>query len=146
MTMDLTTDGIDFSDRKKPSRVLGIIPLVDVAFFLLIFFMVAGTIEQFDIIDIEPPKAMSGELLDEGHVIVLLGTHDEIVLDDTLVTPEELSKMLTEELRLHPDKVITLKADGRIKAVKMIEIMDRIKAAGGRQLTLATEDPETEAE
>lgn len=141
MSFDLTPDsGIDFADNKKPARGLTIIPLIDVAFFLLIYFMVAGTVEQFDVVDIEPPKALSGELLDQGHVVILLGTHDEIVMDDMLVSPDELSVSLTELLRLNPDKVITLKADGRINAVKMIEMMDRIKAAGGKQLTIATED------
>jgi biopolymer transport protein ExbD len=141
MSFDITTETtIDFSDARKAKRGLGIIPLVDVAFFLLIFFMVAGTVNQFEIIDIKPPVANSGELLDEGHIVVLLGKHDEIVMDDALMTPEELSASLTEQLRQHPDKVITLKADGSIKAVKMIEIMDRIKAAGGKQVTIATED------
>ncbi len=141
MSFDLSTQtDVDFSGARKPRRGLGIIPLVDVAFFLLIFFMVAGTVNQFEIIEINPPVATSGELLDEGHIVILLGTRDEIVMDDALVTPEELSVSLTEQLRLNPDKVITLKADGAMKAVKMIEIMDRIKAAGGKQITIATED------
>lgn len=133
---------IEFERMKRPRRAASIIPLVDIAFFLLIFFMVAGTIEQFEIIDIAPPEAKSGEMVDEGHITILVGKHDEIVMDDLLLTPDEMGQRLQTTLQAHPDKVITLKADALVPAVQLIAIMDRVQMAGGKQVTIATNGSE----
>ncbi len=125
-------------NRKKPTMA-NIVPLIDVALFLLIFFMVAGSVEKFEIIPIEVPEAKSGKLIDEGHVVILIGTRDEIVIDDELITIEELTPRLKDQLQANPNKVITVKADAHIPAVRMIAVMDRIKLAGGRNLSLVTQ-------
>lgn len=128
----------DFPRYRKPMRGASLVPLIDIALFLLIFFLVAGTIEKFEIIPIDVPEAQSGKMLDEGHIVVLIGTRDEIVLDDELITLEELLPRLKEQLEGNPGKVVTVKADASIPAVKMIAVMDAIKLAGGRNLSLAT--------
>ena len=136
------TSHINFARRTKKRSLAGMIPLIDIAFFLLIFFMVAGTIEQFEIIDVNPPEAQSGKMLDEGHATILLGRYDEIVMDDLLLSPEELSIRLKTAFTMHPGKVITIKADATVRAVKIIDIMDRVQIAGGKQVTIATEGAE----
>lgn len=123
--------------RKRPGD--GIIPLIDIAFFLLIFFMVAGTVQQFEIIEIEPPMAQSGEMLDEGHITILLGKYDEIVLDDLLLSMDELAVRLKTKFVMNPDRVVTIKADAKVPAVRLIELMDQVKLAGGKEITIATE-------
>ena len=133
---------LEFERPRRLRRVAGIIPLIDIAFFLLIFFMVAGTIKQFEIIDIQPPEAQSGEMLDEGHITILIGKHDEIVMDDLLLSPDELSDRLKKTLKMHPHKVITLKADAAVPAAKLINIMDRVQMVGGKQVTIATDGAE----
>lgn len=135
---------MDFTRTEKPRRAISIIPLIDISLFLLIFFMVAGTIEKIDLIPIEPPTASSGKLMDEGHIVILLGTHEEIVMDEELVTLEELGRKLTKILSQHPDKIITLKADASIPAQRMIRVMDSIKLAGGKHLSIATLSTEGE--
>lgn len=129
---------MNFTRTSKSTKALGLIPLIDISLFLLIFFMVAGTIEKVDIVPIQPPEAQSGEMMDEGHIVILLGTHDEVVMDDELVTLDTLSAKLAAILKQHPNKVITLKADASIPAQRMIAVMDAIKLAGGKQLSIAT--------
>ncbi len=129
---------LDFERTRKKPFVANIIPLIDIALFLLIFFMVAGTVEKFEIIPIEVPEARSGKLIDEGHIVILIGTRDEIVMDDELITSEELVARLKPQLEGNPNRVVTVKADANIPAVKMIAVMDYIKLAGGRNLSLVT--------
>lgn len=130
---------MDFPRNLKKSREVGLIPLIDVAMFLLIFFMVAGTVEKFEIIPVEPPKAESGKLLDEGHIVILLGSRDEVVVDDELTDISGMEALLKPLLSAHPGKIITVKADAAIPAVRMIEVMDRIKLAGGQNLSIVTQ-------
>ena len=107
--------------------------------FLLIFFMVAGTVEKFEPIPIEPPVSQNGKLMDEGHETILLGNHDEIILRDEMVSIAEMQKILSPELTANPAKVVTIKADATVPANRMIDVMDAIKAAGGKNLSILTQ-------
>ncbi|MDE3060027.1 MAG: biopolymer transporter ExbD [Pseudomonadota bacterium] len=130
---------MDFPRTHRKRIEISLIPLIDVSMFLLIFFMVAGSIEKFEIIPIDPPVAQSGKLMDEGHVEVLLGSHDEIIVDDEIVPMEEMQKRLALQLEANPNRVVTVRADATVPANRMIELMDAIKAAGGRNLSVVTQ-------
>ncbi|MEQ1705151.1 MAG: biopolymer transporter ExbD [Rickettsiales bacterium] len=130
---------MDFPRTRRKKVEIGLIPLIDVSMFLLIFFMVSGVVEKIDLIPIEPPVSQHGNMMDEGHILVLLGSHDEIIVNDEMVTMEEMQKMLTPELTANPAKVVTVKADAVVPANRMIEVMDAIKAAGGHHLSILTQ-------
>lgn len=131
--------GIDFSHRRRPPIVVGLVPLIDVAMFLLIFFMVAGTIEKLELLTIDPPYAESGKLVDEGSITILLGSRDEIVIGDEMSDLTSLEGVMRGQLEGNSEKVITLKADSSIPAPRLIQVMDRIKAAGGKHLSIITQ-------
>jgi biopolymer transport protein ExbD len=130
---------MEFPRTRRKKLEVSLIPLIDVSMFLLIFFMVAGTVEKFEMIPIEPPVSQNGKMMDEGHVAILLGAHDEIILRDEVVTIEEMQKILAPELSENPNKVVTVKADAVAPANRMIEVMDAIKAAGGKNLSVMTQ-------
>lgn len=130
---------IDFPRNRKRTKQLGLIPLIDVAMFLLIYFIVAGTIEKFEIIPITPPSAASGKLMDEGHIMILLGSHEEIVINDELSDITAMEEDVRRKLAANPNKIITVKADSSVPAVRMIKVMDRIKNAGGKNLSIVTQ-------
>lgn len=130
---------LDFTSRPRKRIVISLIPLIDVAVFLLIFFMVAGSIEKFEVIPVDPPVAQSGKLMDEGHVVILLGRHEEIIVDDEIVDIRQMQAMLAPELQANPNKVVTVKADATVPANRLIDIMDAIKLAGGRNLSIVTQ-------
>jgi biopolymer transport protein ExbD len=130
---------MDFPRTRRKKIEISLIPLIDVSMFLLIFFMVAGTVEKFDLVPIDPPVSRNGNMMDEGHIEVLLGTHDEVILDDEIVTIEDMQKTLAGLLADNPSKVVTVKADAVVPANRMIEVMDAIKAAGGHHLSVLTQ-------
>ena len=130
---------MDFPRTRRKRIEISLIPLIDVSMFLLIFFMVAGSVEKFEPIPIEPPVSQNGKMMDEGHVSILIGSRDEIILRDDIVTIEEMQKILTPELKDNPAKVVTVKIDAVAPANRMIEVMDAIKAAGGKNLSVLTQ-------
>jgi len=130
---------MDFPRTRKKHIEISLIPMIDMSMFLLIFFMVAGSIEKFEIIPVDPPVAQSGKLMDEGHLSVLLGRHEEIILGDEIVAMDQMLQMLKADLQANPNKVVTIKADATVSANRMIEVMDAIKAAGGRNLSVVTQ-------
>lgn len=120
---------------------ISLVPLINVVFLLLIFFLVAGTIDKIEIVPIDPPMAESGKILDEGHVVIVLGRYDEIIIDDQLVKMADIAGILKKSLKNYPTKIITIKPDASIDAKRLIKVMDEVKAGGGLNVSLVTQSP-----
>ena len=127
---------MELERNKKPTREPSLIPMINIIFLLLIFFMIAGNVEKFEIIPLAPPIAKSGKLLEEGKIVVLMGRYDELIINDEMVDMASFVDTLAGVLKDNPEKVITLKADADIPATNMIAIMDKIKEAGGKNVSL----------
>jgi biopolymer transport protein ExbD len=133
---------IDFERGKKPVKAIGLIPMINVIFLLLIYFLVIGTIEKMEIIPIDVPIAENGKIVDEGQLTIVLGRHDEILANDEfLTTNDALSDFVKDQLKAYPDLFITVKADAKARSGQVIEVMEILEDAGGRNLALATQSP-----
>ncbi len=130
---------MEFERNTKSVREVTMIPMINVIFLLLVFFLVAGSIHKFDVLPVELPEAISGQVLDEGHVSIVLGRYDEVLANDELITMESIPAFLGQQLKHNKERVITIKADANLNAKNVIAVMDMIKAAGGTNLSLVTQ-------
>lgn len=133
---------IDFDRGKKPVKAIGLIPLINVIFLLLIYFLVIGTIDKMEIIPIDVPIAENGKVVDEGQLTIVLGRHDEILANDEFLTSnDELGAFVKDQLKAHPGLFITVKADAKARSGQVIDVMEILEDAGGKNLALATQSP-----
>jgi len=132
---------IEIERTVKPVREISLIPLINVVFLLLIFFLVAGTLDRFEVLRVDPPVATAGDEVNQGPIVVVLGRYEEMLVDDSLISPAELGAEIKKRLKVRPDRMITVKADARMKADRLIEVLDDINEAGGKTLTIATQRP-----
>jgi biopolymer transport protein ExbD len=132
---------IEIERHSRRPKDLNVTSLIDVMLTMLIFFLVAGRLEQYEVLKVDPPTAEAGEELNQGPVVVVLGRHDEIVVEDELLSVEEVGAKIRDALEAYPNRLITVKADAHSKAERLIEVLDRINEAGGKNLTIATQQP-----
>lgn len=130
---------IDFQRRTRKPRPITVISLIDVMFVLLLFFMIAGHLEKVPPVKINLPKADSGQLLDEGPVTVMLGKYGEVIVNDTVLEETQVLEELKRQLMVNPERVITIKADQHLEANRLVQFMEAVKAAGGKNLSLVTQ-------
>ena len=129
---------IEFERRMRKPRPITVISLIDVMFVLLLFFMIAGHLEKVPLVNVDLPKADSGQLLGEGPIIVLLGRHDEIIINDELLSEAQVLAELKRQLAINPNRIVTIKADAELDANKLVGFMEAVRAAGGINLSLVT--------
>lgn len=129
----------DFPRKRKIKNEISMIPVINLVFLLLIFFMVTGTMEQPEIVPIELPEAKSGKVLDEGKVVIILGQHGEVLVNDDLTDMASLRLTLPERIKQTPNAVVSLKADVEVPAHQAIEVMELVRKAGGQNLSLVTQ-------
>jgi len=118
---------------------LSVVPLVNVVFLLLVFFMLVGRLSSPEPLDIQPPRSVSGKD-DTGQAVRILLTRDGRVAVDRDIVPESaLTGQVAKILAERPAASFQVKADGRTDAVWVIRVMERLRAAGVQRLTLLTE-------
>jgi len=121
--------------RSDDERVL---PLVNVVFLLLIFFMLAGRLAATDPFPVEPPRSRGEGPAASGELHVLVGADGRLALDGEELAPEVFRARVTERLQRQPGSRLRLKADGRAEATRVVAVMEWLREAGARRLELLT--------
>lgn len=129
-----------FSSQPEERRLdLTVLPMVNIVFLLLIFFMLVGRIAPTGELDVSPPVSPSGQFESGQSLRVEIGSTKEMALDGRRVDTTELIVTLTDILRQDPATQIQLKADADLDANHLIRIMEILRLIGVGKLTLVTE-------
>lgn len=124
-------------DRKK--ELINITPLIDVVFILLVFFMLAGSIERPDVMEVEPPSSESQITNVEDDVAILVSADGTVAFQDTMMPDDQaLVRTATVWFSARPQSTIQLKADAGADAARVIKVMELLREAGARFLVLLT--------
>jgi len=132
-----------FPERRPDPTEERILPLINVVFLLLIFFMLTGSLSMSEPFDIEPPASQSQSAHEPEAVMILMARDGRLALDNTAMPEDRLLEAVAEQIREHPEATITLKADARLPANRLVRFTQALHAAGLEQLRLLTLPEET---
>jgi biopolymer transport protein ExbD len=132
--------------KSKKPRLNPKIPtssMADVAFLLLVFFLVTT---KFDVKEglglVLPPHTESGgqkvKIKQENLTKIKVNRRGDIAVNDEIVTPVELETIVNEKITENPKMVFVLEADRRAKYEMMVRALDRLLAAGAQTVSLST--------
>lgn len=122
------------ADRKPPPVVEGtVLPLINVVFLLLIFFMLAGRVAEPDPPGVDPPPMAAGEDYAGGQMTVALAADGTLTLDGEPVAAETIRGHLDGRETV---PAVVVKADGAVAAGSLLEVLDALRAAGVDDLSL----------
>jgi biopolymer transport protein ExbD len=134
-----------FSAQAAPSRASrddNLIPLINVVFLMLIFFMVAGNISRSDAISINPPASLSETAVTaQTPIIILLSSEGAIYMDDMELDASQLKDSIASALDKSRDAQalsVLLKVDAATPVELLLQTLAQIKAAGMLKISLAT--------
>jgi biopolymer transport protein TolR len=121
---------------------INVTPLVDVMLVLLVIFMVTAPIIQQGV-ELNLPKERLSALPGEEQQFVVSVTRDQAVyLNDTKLTPQELTTKLSAIALERPDRQVFVRADDQVPYGAIIRVMAAIKAAGIRNVGMVTQVPD----
>lgn len=128
----------DIRNRKTPE--LNIIPMIDIMFFLLVFFMLS-TMYMIDLktIPVKLPKAASAATDTSTTFAVSMKSDGSIYLGDTLTDINALVMQASMEQKNNPNFAIVIRAERDIDYGKVITLIDKLKGAGITRFGLATD-------
>ena len=123
------------SVSKGPDAALKI-PLIDVMFNLLIFFMLTSNFVIQPGIKVSLPKAVTGETLQVESLAITLTGQDLLYINDRPATIQELIPQIRDAAV--QKKQVLLRSDTRASLGRVVEIWDLCREAGVAQINIAT--------
>lgn len=116
------------------------LPLINIVFLLLIFFMVAGAIERLDAFPIETPRTDTGEASRPDQEMVLIGADGRLAYGtEILPSAEALADRVAQAHGDGEQLPLTVKADAGAEAATVVDVLHGLRAAGIRRVMLLTE-------
>jgi len=119
---------------------LMIIPMIDIIFFLLVFFMISTmTMVQQNTFKVGLPQASSAQLDMNQHVNITVMADGNIDFNKESLDKEQLIRRVQIELQRNPDLQVILNGDKDVNYGFVIETFDALKQAGVKKLSIAVE-------
>jgi biopolymer transport protein ExbD len=115
----------------------------DIAFLLIIFFMVCGNFAQQRQAEVELPLASRGEEADKLPIEVVIDEEGQIVVGDVVTRVEDLKQELRSRIRTAEttdQKTVIVRADRKLNYEQIKPVVDAVNAGGG-MLELAVLQP-----
>ncbi|MBR8828980.1 MAG: biopolymer transporter ExbD [Gomphosphaeria aponina SAG 52.96 = DSM 107014] len=115
-----------------------IIPLIDVIFCILTFFILAAvSFSRQQAITLDLPPAETGETQMQEMLIVSLDNLGQIYVEKELVTRSQLTQALKNYRTLNPEGLMVLYASKNASYQNVIEVLDALREVGGSRVALA---------
>ena len=118
-------------DDDEGINEINVTPMVDVMLVLLIIFMVTANYITNQTINLELPKAATGE---QSAAVSNLGfsidKDSKLFLDNKPITYEELPGIISERKKLKPDVQALISADVKTPHGEVVKLIDAVRKNG----------------
>lgn len=124
--------------QKKP--VFMIIPMIDIIFFLLVFFMMNSlqTVAQ-KALTVQLPQAQSASTPTQLPIILTLDEAGHITIDNKPASIGESADIMKRHIQENANAAVVLQADRRTAHGQVVAVMDMLKQSGVKRLSIAAE-------
>jgi len=130
------------SDRELESSIhLDFVPMADVLFNLLIFFLLATTIAQVEReMNIALPFATSGGPISAAlrELVVNVDAEGRVFVGGRQIEDAELKSMITDAVAANPDQKVTVRGDRTTPYANVVSVLDVCKGSGIQEPFLDT--------
>lgn len=127
--------GINFTRRHKPKALVDLVPMIDIVFQLVIFFMVATTFKTTSGIELELPRAKEVTEITETPLNISILSRNTIYINERKTTLEELPRLIGEYKSSHKSAIVY--GSKAMEYQLLIDVMDILRVEGFDGIDLA---------
>jgi biopolymer transport protein ExbD len=130
-----------YSQRQSLSTLseINITPLLDLAFVLLIIFMITTPLLESSMNLVIPSSGTKNPAINTSGVqTVSIDRDDTIRFNNHVIELETLTTQLAQVKETHPDIAIVIRPDRDLPVQKLIGVMDALQRAGITKVGIAT--------
>lgn len=126
--------------RKRTGRDDGnLIPLVNIVFLMLIFFLAAGVLRSFEKENIVPPKANFSNVGERPIGPVIITSAGKLSIDGAEHDLPSLKRALQSRVSSGATSPLPVVADKNLAAHELVAVIETAKIAGIKKIRLVTQ-------
>jgi biopolymer transport protein ExbD len=112
--------------------------MADIAFLLLIFFLVTTTIDTDKGLGLVlPPIGEQKEVPKKNISNLLINARGDVLLDKQPVAIKDIKKIIKEKLAVNDKLIISVKTHPRTKYQAYVDVLDQLKQANATRISIA---------
>jgi biopolymer transport protein ExbD len=116
------------------------LPLINIVFLLLVFFLLAGSLRQPEAFHVEPPVVSGGEP-GERETALLIGDDGALAWGAAPLAVDELAELARRWRDDHGDAALPVRASARAEAAQVLAVLEQLRAAGVDSAQLVVRQP-----
>ena len=126
--------------RKRKVDEVNSSSIADIAFLLLVFFLVTTTISMDKGINIILPAEGSNKDVNTEDIInVVLAADGTIVFDEKLKKIHEIKGLVENEIRKNKNMIFSIKTSTRADYLDYVALLDEFKKAKAKKISIAND-------
>lgn len=114
-------------------------PMLDVVFIMLIFFIVTANFVKEPGLEVSRPEAETAQQQDNAGILVAIGPIGDVYMDGRRIDVRQVKANVLKLRSERPDAAVVIRADRQATADIITKVMDGIRAAGVRDISLAAD-------
>ena len=132
--------GDEFGLQRKPRRVaeINLINMIDMLFFLLVFFVLTSSFTSEIGIDINKPKAQSAKTLPKEPLLIGVTRDGSIHVNESPVNIKALQGVLEHYMAEDPERAVVIVADRDAIISKAVDVLDACNLANVKKVSIST--------
>ena len=124
--------------KKERSSEIPTSSLADIAFLLLVFFLVTTTIDVDKGIGLVlPPKGEAKEVSKKNITNLLINEEGSVMIDEQITDIRNIKNIIRDKIAQNPNIIVSVKTDERTKYQYYIQVLDQLKQANARKISIA---------
>ncbi len=124
--------------KKRRDQEIPMASLADIAFLLLIFFLVTTTIDVDRGIGLTlPAKGEQTEVRSKNIANLLINAQGEAAIDGDPVPLNEINRVIREKITQNENLIVSVKTDRLTKYETYVEVLDELKVANATRISIA---------
>ncbi len=124
--------------KKSREQEIPMASLADIAFLLLIFFLVTTTIDVDRGIGLTlPAKGEETEVRSKNITNILLNAQGEVAIDGEMVALHDIARVIREKIAENENLIVSVKTDRLTKYDVYVQALDELKVAKATRISIA---------
>ena len=124
--------------RKKNPAEIPTSSLADIAFLLLVFFLVTTTIDMDKGLTLVlPAPGEEKEIPKENISNLLINAAGMVMMDEVPLTISEIRKIAKTKMAENPNLIFSVKSDRETKYQDFVSVLDQLKMANATRISIA---------
>ena len=130
----------DFLDFEEDNNQINILPMIDIIFVILSFFIVSSLyLVKLETIPVNLPSAETSNQEKDSLIVVTLNIENNVFIDEKFIDASTLENEIKSKLKTSKNKKVILRADKGLKYGKVISILDVLRKIENIKIGVSTE-------